>query len=274
MTTPRVVSGLTPPSGQRHAKKLRSRGFVPALCMALLLTVVQSAAEAAVGISMQTSQLMPIAGSSSAFSYTLTVTNLDGAGPSQRVYVTDPLPRGALFLDVSVGGANAGAFSCSGPAIGSNGTVTCESASLPGSGVAVITILARYTADMAAQARTNIARVVSGGVANTASQQQTVLNDANQSITRASGVSGEFSITRIAVSNSGSSSLVNAMHAESLPATANFVSVNGTGALAQDCSFDPTTRTVLCAADFLPSGTAYITVVTTDNALIFRDGFE
>lgn len=274
MTTDLVESGCAPLRGSSRARHARAGGYAIWLLCGLLMAACQSSAFAAIGISMQTSSTSPIAGNTVPFSYTLTLTNLDAAGPSQRIFLTDPLPRGALFVDVSVSGTNAGGFSCIGPAIGTNGTVYCECASIPGSGTAQITILARYTANMAAQVRTNTARVVSGGVANSASQQQTVLNDANQSITRLTGVSGEFGITRIAVANSGLSSVVNAMHAEALPTTANFVSVNGTGALASDCSYDPTTRTVLCAADFLPSGTAYITVVTTDSAQIFRDGFE
>jgi|CXWL01.1.fsa_nt_gi uncharacterized repeat protein (TIGR01451 family) len=272
MSTHSKTSGFRPGGGNGRKCTLRAQGAW-LISMLLSLAAIPSAAQAAIGIALQTSNPTPVAGGS-AFSYTITLTNLDVAGPSQRIFVTDALPNGVQFLDLSISGTNAGGFSCSGPAIGSNGTVSCTSAGIPGSGSAVVVIVAQYTADMSALLRTNTARVVSGSVANSASVQQSVINDSTQSIAQVTGNSGPFVIRRTSIVNAGASAVVGAMYADAIPPGTSFVSVNATGALARDCSFDPGTRTTLCAADFLPAGTTRITLITEVAGRLFADGFE
>lgn len=69
--------------------------------------------------------------------YTITVSN---AGPSYAASVTlsDPLPAGTTFQGISWPTG----WSCTSPAIGTNGTVSCSTASLVAPGGAMITIVA------------------------------------------------------------------------------------------------------------------------------------
>jgi len=81
------------------------------------------------GITKVTSNPTPTAGGA-AFSYTLTVTN-NGPNAARDVIVTDALPPGIIFQNVAVVMNPASpAMSCTGPPVGANGTVICNSANL------------------------------------------------------------------------------------------------------------------------------------------------
>ena len=252
---------LTPPAAARAAFAL------------LLGLAVPGSAAAVVGVAVGASTLTPVAGGA-AFNYTVTITNLDAVAAATNVVMTDALPPGARYLSASLSGANAAAFWCRGPANGENGVVECRAATLPASGVAIVTIVAQYEPDLAGGVRTNTARVVAGGTASTAAVMQTVSNNANLTQSTASGVSGRFGITLLTLSNSGSSSGVNAMPGVALPAATSFVSAHGTHDLADRCSFDPVTATVACLVPFVRTGAHGLTLVYERLDRLFRDGFE
>jgi uncharacterized repeat protein (TIGR01451 family) len=76
--------------------------------------------------------------------YTLGITN-PGPDDASDATLSDPLPSGTTF--VSVTQATGPTFSCSGPAVDSNGTVTCSTASLPSGESATFTLVAHVAAD-------------------------------------------------------------------------------------------------------------------------------
>lgn len=96
--------------------------------------------------------------------YTVTVTNLGDAGSpgtddATNVIMNDPLPAGTTFRSLS----SPGGWSCATPAVGANGSVTCDTAVLPvAAGAQSFTIVAHVDAGMAAGTYfTNIASVSS-----------------------------------------------------------------------------------------------------------------
>ncbi|MDX2032752.1 MAG: hypothetical protein SF339_18895 [Blastocatellia bacterium] len=221
------------------------------------------------GIAKVTSNLTPVAGGA-AFSYTLTVTN-NGPSDAKNVLVTDPLPPGVIFQNVSVvnNPSLAGyGLSCAGPAVATNGTVSCTG-NLPGpnGGVSTstITIVAQIVPNVASGVRTNTASVtsstqeVSPNVSpNTASVQQEIEVNAPLSITKAgpatvcAGDSFTYSIT---VNNGGSSTALNATISDPLPANTTFESMSGTGAFANACSHNGgVPGTITCSTIDIPTG--------------------
>ncbi|HUK13260.1 MAG TPA: DUF11 domain-containing protein [Thermoanaerobaculaceae bacterium] len=84
--------------------------------------------------------------------YTLVATN-NGPGAASALTVSDPLPAGVLFSSL----AAPGGWSCSTPAVGANGTVSCTIASLAPASPQTFVIQA--TAPLAATVVTNTATV-------------------------------------------------------------------------------------------------------------------
>ena len=242
------------------------------------------------GITKVTSNPTPTAGGA-AFSYTLTVSNANtplGSSDARNVIVTDPLPPGVIFQNVSVvNNPSVPGFglTCSGPPVGTNGTVTCTG-TLPGfnqnlgtTSVSTITIVAQIVANVASGVRTNTASVASDtqeftpNVApNTASVQQNIQVDAPLSITKAGPATvcaGDTFTYHITVNNGGSSTALNATITDPLPANTTFLNLSGTGAFATGCSPNGgTPGTVTCAAVDVPTGlsTLDITVRLAPNA--------
>lgn len=253
---PRSIANQPPPAAPEPATPDPNTGNNTSLTTS---NVVR--AEADLGITKATSNATPVAGGA-AFSYTLTVTN-NGASDASSVVVTDALPPGALFQNVAIVGA--GAFSCVGPTNNTNGTVTCNSALLPASGSATITIVAQYAAALASGVRTNTANVTSGTPEpspnvspNSASVQQNIQVDAPLSITKAGPATvcaGDTFTYKITLNNGGSSTALNATITDNLPANTTFVSQVGTNAFAGKCSHNGgTPGTVTCPAVDIPSG--------------------
>jgi len=224
-------------------------------------------------ITKVTSNATPVAGGA-AFAYTLTVTN--HAGAASNVVVSDPLPAG-IFLannNISVVASPTGssAFSCTGPAVGQNGTVNCTSGYMAVGATATFTIVAQASRDLAGGVRTNTATVTSSTVEpnpnlanpNTASAQVTLQNDASISIAKTATAAvcpGDNVTYNIAVTNAGNSSAVNVLVTDVLPPNTSFVSVIGSNAFSDNCNFNPGTNTLTCTAGFLQTGTSNITLV-------------
>lgn len=235
------------------------------------------------GITKVTSNPTPTAGGA-AFSYTLTVTN-NGPSDARNILVNDPLPPGVIFQNVAVvnNPSIAGfGLACSGPPVGTNGTVTCTG-NLPGPNPAVststITIVAQIVPNVASGVRTNTATVssdtqeVTPNVApNTASVQQNIQVDAPLSITKAGPATlcpGQIYTYHITVNNGGSSTALNATISDPLPANTTFLNQTGTGAFTHGCSHNGgTPGTVTCSAVDIPQGlsTLDITVQLSPNA--------
>ena len=226
-----------------------------------LLAAAATPAAADVGVAIVTSNATPVAGGA-AFAYTITLTNLDAVNPAVDVVMTDPLPPSVIFQNLSLAGGAAGSWSCTGPAVATNGIIECTAASVPASGVMTLTIVAQVPGNVASGVRTNTARAVAGGVANSASVQINIQVNAPLSVTKAGPadvVAGDFVTYLITLNNGGSSTALNVTISDTLPAFTSFVSLVGTGPFLDGCSVTPG-NVVTCAAVDVPSGLHYLTL--------------
>jgi uncharacterized repeat protein (TIGR01451 family) len=251
------------------------------LALALLFAPLASAT---VGVTLNTSNMTPVAGGA-AFSYTIVVTNNDTVNPATNVSLTLPLPPGIVIANSNVSvvenssvnppaGTSRGFFTCTSPAIGENGVVTCTAPSFPASLMAInttstIVVVVQALADLAGGVRTATVRVATGGTSVTASQGVTIANNASLTIDKVAtptAVRGSTVAYTLSASNSGSSSAVNVIVSDALPATTTFVSVFATGALHNNCTYNPGTHTVSCTAGFMPLGTSQVTILVRTTA--------
>jgi uncharacterized repeat protein (TIGR01451 family) len=103
--------------------------------------------------------------------FTVVVTN-NGPDAASNVTVSDPLPAGVLFQNLSISGT--ALWLCTVPVVGTNGTISCSTTSLPMAAPQTITIDA-------------LAPPISGSVTNTATA---VTNPADQSATNNASSAG------------------------------------------------------------------------------------
>lgn len=118
---------------------------VPAVFAVALLFVLgpgsrPAAAQAGVSIVKAGAPDPVPAGASLTYTITATVTGVD----LEDATVTDPLPAGTTFVSL----AAPGGWSCSTPAVGSAGTVSCSEAPMP-AGSAVFTLVVRVSSALA-----------------------------------------------------------------------------------------------------------------------------
>lgn len=95
----------------------------------------------------------------SVFNYTIAVQN-SGPNEATNVVVTDVLPEELLF---ELAGPPAG-FTCTTPAVGTNGTVTCTAATFPASRVAGISLRVRVAPGASPGVVTNVATITSSTI--------------------------------------------------------------------------------------------------------------
>lgn len=226
-----------------------------------LLAAAATPAGADVGVAIVTGNATPVAGGA-AFAYTITLTNLDAVNPAVDVVMTDPLPPSVIFQNLSIAGGAAGSWSCTGPAVATNGIVECTAVSVPASGVMTLTMVVQIPGDVASGVRTNTARVVAGGVANSASVQINIQVNAPLSVTKAGPsdvVAGDYVTYLISLQNGGSSTALNVTISDTLPAFTSFVSLVGTGPFLDGCNVTPS-NVVSCNAVDVPSGVHHLTL--------------
>lgn len=216
------------------------------------------------GITKTVTNATPVAGGA-AFAYTLTVTN-NGPSDAKDVVVTDPLPASVLFQNVTVANVvGATGLSCIGPAVNSNGVVSCTSSNMPAGSSATVTIVAQIAPNTATGVRTNTATVTSGTpevnpnvTPNSANVQIDIQVNAPLSITKvgpATVAAGDTFTYQIIVNNGGQSTALNATITDPLPANTTFVSLSGTGAFANGCSHNGgVPGTVSCSSIDIPPG--------------------
>ncbi|HEX8408287.1 MAG TPA: IPTL-CTERM sorting domain-containing protein [Thermoanaerobaculia bacterium] len=165
----------------------------------------------------------------STFNYTITVTN-NGPDAASTVTMTDVLPASLLFRQITTPSG----FTCTTPAFRTNGTVTCNAATLANGASAVFTL----TVEVAQGASGSIVNGVTVGsatgdsnagnsstsapgvVAGPSAASMAVLKTTT-STTAAPGTNVTYTIT---VSNSGPSTATNVVVNDTLPAGLQFVS--------------------------------------------------
>lgn len=234
---------------------VRKRFGLGRILAAASLSIGSVAAQAAVTVALAASNLTPVAGGA-AFGYTVNLANPD-PGAATNVVMTLPLPPGIWFENLTVSGAQAGAFSCVGPAVDGNGSVVCRSASFVAGGAVTVDVVVSADPDLSGGVRTATARVVAGGSQNVANRQVTVQNNAGLSLIVAatdSAAPGTRAAMLVSINSNGSSSAVNATMSMVLPAEVQFANLYGTGPFADACSYNPDSREVRCSMGRVPTG--------------------
>lgn len=238
-------------------------------------TLINAVAD--LGITKVTTNDEPVNGGA-AYAYTVTVTN-NGPSDAQNVVMNDPLPQGILFQNVSVVNAGGAQFICAGPAVGTNGVVSCTSGVLPPGGSGTISIVVQAAPNQASGVRFNTATVTSdtteanpNTAPNSASVQVTLQVNAPLSITKTGPAivnAGDTFTYQISVNNGGPSTAINATISDPLPANTTFLSMTGTGPFFGGCNHNGgTPGTVTCPTIDIPPGlhTLNITVKLSPNA--------
>lgn len=190
----------------------------------------------------------------STITYTLTLTNA-GPNAASNVVVTDVLPASLLFLSIN---APAG-FTCTTPAVGANGTITCNAATFANGANVTFTLMVRVASGATTGSVTNSASVSSstsdpnGGNSTGASGAVTLAPaSADLSITKTTGAAsvttGHVITYTITVSNAGPSPATNVVVTDTLPAGLQYVSATPSQG---SCSG---TTTVTCNMGTLASG--------------------
>jgi uncharacterized repeat protein (TIGR01451 family) len=169
----------------------------------------------------------------STFSYTIGVTN-NGPDAAVNVVVTDVLPASLLFRSIT----QPAPFTCTTPAVGANGTITCTAATLANGASRTFMLVVE------------VAQGASGSIVNnvTAGSDTADGNSGNSGVSAAGVVAGpaaaDVSITKttpttsattgtivtytITVSNAGPSPATNVIVTDTLPAGLQFVSATPT----------------------------------------------
>lgn len=204
--------------------------------------------------------------------YTITVSN-NGPDPASSASWSDTLPGGTTFVSMST----VAGWSCSTPAVGGTGSVSCSNPSFA-VGSAVFTLIVNVNANVADGATlTNTATATSataegnpGNESGTATT--TVATSADLSITKVdtpdpvtAGTNLTYTIT---VTNAGPSNAANLQLLDGLPAGTTFVSFAQPGGWSCTTPTPGNTGSVVCSIATLSPGSAIFTLtLAVDPAL-------
>lgn len=197
--------------------------------------------------------------------YTITVQN---AAPYtvDNATLTDTLPGTLTFVSL----AKPDSWSCTTPAVGSGGTVTCTNPSLAANSESVFTLIVNIPSDESAGTFfTNTATVSSSmpdpNEENNSASVTTTVSGADIAVTKVGATSlvnvGADITYTITVSNNGPATATNASWSDTLPANTTFVSLSSPSGWV--CTQPPVGSggTVSCTRDSFPTGSAVFTLV-------------
>ena len=202
--------------------------------------------------------------------YTVTVQNL-GPDTATSAAWSDTLPAGTTFVSL----ASAAGWSCTTPAVGSGGTVTCTRASFGlasdvftlvvavDPGVAAGTVLSNTAAATSTTADPQAAN-------NSATATTTVAGFADLSLTKTDAPdpvdAGQNLVYTITVSNEGPSSAATVAMTDPLPANTTFVSLGVPGGWSCTTPAVGAAGTVSCSIGSFPAGSAVFTLTVQVSA--------
>jgi uncharacterized repeat protein (TIGR01451 family) len=195
--------------------------------------------------------------------YAIAVTN-NGPSAAQTVALTDSLPGGTTFVSLS---QTAGpAFTCTAPAAGGSGTVTCNIATLASGATANFTLTVRTPSSASAGIVSNTATVTTSSIDSnapndTSTASTTINTSADLGVTKtgpanvARGATATYTIT---VANSGPSDAQTVVLNDLVPANATFASFAQTSGPAFGCTTPAAggTGTVSCTIATLTNGSS------------------
>ncbi|HYC90856.1 MAG TPA: endonuclease/exonuclease/phosphatase family protein [Thermoanaerobaculia bacterium] len=199
------------------------------------------------------------------FFYTVTV---DNAGPDAATNVSwsDALPAGTTFVSLS----QPGGWTCTTPAIGANGTVSCSIASL-GVGSAAFNITVAVNAGLASgTVLSNTATVTSttsdpNGANNSDTETTTVATSADLLLSKTDTPdpvnAGSNLSYQITLTNNGPSNAASATFTDALPAGTTFVSLSTTGPWTCTTPAVGATGTVTCTSTSFGVTVDFFTIV-------------
>lgn len=202
------------------------------------------------------------AGADSDVVYTITLTN-SGPGDAENVSLNDTLPNTMTFVSLT----HDSTLSCSTPAVGAGGTITCTGASLA-LGTYTFTLTGHIPAGTpSGTAFTNTVNVSSTNdpnEENSNAQTELIVSDANLSITKtgpATAFAGDEITYTITVTNSGPDSAIEVMMEDVLPPNTTFVSLTAPGGWACATPSVGTNGALSCTNLFLGTTSAVFTLV-------------
>jgi uncharacterized repeat protein (TIGR01451 family) len=206
--------------------------------------------------------------------YTITVTN-NGSSNASTVQLTDTVPTGTTFVSLS----SPGGWSCSTPAVGGTGTITCSIASMPPTGSAAFTLVVATSAALA-----NGTIITNTASVSTVTTDPNAGNNTATATTTVGGGSADLAIVKtdvpdpvtagtnlsysIDVTNNGPSNASNASWTDTLPAGTTFVSLMSPAGWSCTTPAVGAAGTITCTnASFIPGTSSFFLVVAVDGAL-------
>ena len=234
--------------------------FLAAFCVVFLVLPSSALAQADLAVT-KSGPSSAAAGSDVAFD--VTILNV-GNSDATTVQLTDPLPPGMTFVSAT---QNTGpAFSCSTPAAGTNGTITCTIATFPAGSSADFTFVANIPpATPQGTTFTNIATGSSpddGSTENNSGAAAVMVPvpqaDIGVQKTGPSAVAPDTDVPySISVNNSGPDPALSFSLTDTLPGTMTFVSIAQNSGPSFDCTSHPSVGsggTVTCTIASLAAG--------------------
>lgn len=220
-------------------------------------STVTIAADANLGVTKNTTTTTVAAGGT--ISYTINVTNA-GPEPAASVVMTDVLPASLRFQSIT---APAG-WTCTTPAVGANGTVTCTAATLPTGATATFTLVTTV-ASTATGTVTNTATASHSGTdgnptnnSGTSTPTTITVTGADLSIVKNTGTTtapaGSTLSYTIAITNAGPLAAANVSMTDVLPASLQFVSIASPAGWTCTTPAVNTNGTITCTAPTLANG--------------------
>ncbi|MDP9193403.1 MAG: ExeM/NucH family extracellular endonuclease [Acidobacteriota bacterium] len=205
--------------------------------------------------------------------YTITLNN---AGPSvaTNVDLDDTLPAGTTFVSLS----SPGGWSCTTPAVGATGTVSCSNASVA-IGNAVFTLIVNVDAGLA-----NGTVITNTATASSTTTDPNTGNESGVATTTVGSGSADISVTKtdtpdpvtagnnitytITVNNAGPSNATTAALSDTLPAGTTFVSLSAPAGWSCATPAVGATGNVSCSIASLDVGSDVFTLTVAVNATV------
>ena len=195
----------------------------------------------------------------STISYTITIANA-GPEPAASVVMTDVLPAQLLFQSIT---APAG-WSCTTPAVGANGTVTCSAATLAAASNAVFTLTTTVAPDASGTIANSASAAHSGSDANPGNSSGAAAGVpvpaavADVAVTKSTAETTlspgqNFSYT-IAFTNNGPDAAAGPVLTDTLPASLLFQSIVAPAGWSCTTPAAGATGTITCSAAAIASG--------------------
>lgn len=219
-------------------------------------------------LSISKNTLSTAAAQGSNITYTIATTN-SGPDDASNVTITDVLPAALRFVSIT----SPAGWTCTTPAVGATGTITCSIATLTNGATANFTLVTSVDPG-ATGTITNSATVGGGGTDPTPGNGSgsagavEVAGNADLGITKSTATAiaapGEVVSYTIQVTNAGPEAAASVVVTDALPASLLFQSITAPAGWSCTTPAVGATGTVTCEADTLVNGaTATFTLTTT-----------